>query len=154
MSSQDNDQNQNYNDPSLFGQTNPQLYLQAFLAEIESKTNTKWLNKDFGYTKLDKEQIHTIASRGKTLNTNQHILAALRAHETGIPQDVEEVTKKYSALQYLISQNAADVVLNMSEGGWARELGITQRHIIKGTGQKVGRKLLGLRKNKDTESYE
>lgn len=128
-------------------QTNPNLYLQAFLAEVQSKSTFDYLNKDYGYSKLDSWQISMIEHRFKVFKFAQYHLKKLAGK-----LDEKQLLERFSCLQLLLSMNAATAIVNMSKDGWARQLTQSQFHKVTRI-DKSKSKLFGLRKKKEDE-YE
>ena len=102
------------------------LQLQRFLADVESKKNFPFINKDFGYTRLNEKDIDIMEQRFRTLVMAMDHLKKLSGEE-----DTDKLLRRFSAPQYLLGMNVSSAVLRQSRDGWARELTVTKKLLTK-----------------------
>lgn len=137
------------NDVQSLNRTNLPLYLQAYLADVESKKLFPHINKDYAYSNLNEGQIAMMENRNGVFGMVLHNLIKLykNDHPKSKNTKLPDMIPKFSSLQALLSMNASTAILNMSREGWARELAVTQKFQTKiGTAK---RKLFGFGKKEE-----
>lgn len=141
-----------YDEPITASQKTPlALFLQAFLADVDSKKMFPQINKDYAYTRLDKQQIEMMMMRFQLYDVVVSQILKLHKHKNPTDKSTPvQILGKYTAPRMILAMNASMAVLSQSRDGWARELAQTQKFISRNEERK--KKAFGLFQRNKKES--